>query len=288
MAFRRFGRRRSYRRYPRRGYRKNFRRGYRRNYRTRRPRRGNYRRRNWISPYNKKYDTLRSAQNSNDNSYGTIDAPNSFFAFCPTYRSLLSPTKTLENRTFTRESSKIGFTGYKERCLVATGVSLIWRRIVVWSYQTFNPAKPPIKGSNDSTWYGRQTTPVENTLEFRSWLFRGTEGTDYTRASTHEAPLETKNFTVSYDKTRWLNPTHENDFGYQKEFTFWHPGGKIVYDDEEIGSAKIPGQGWSAPTRESRGNMYVIDIFNSGLGLTSDLGNIARFAPQGTAYWVEG
>lgn len=225
------------------------------------------------------------------NEFGVIDAPNTFFGFCPTFRQLLSSNSSVNTLPHSRQSAKIGFTGYKERVLIATGSSLIWRRIVLWSYTQFTPAQPPVKGqsTDNPNWYGRQTTPLENTIALREFLFEGTDGTDYTVHSIHEAKLNRNNFTVAYDRTRWLNPTHDTeDFGYQKEFKFWNPGGKIIYDDDESGSEKLPANGWSSSTRESRGNMYIFDIFNSGLGLTSDVSNIARFCPQGTAYWVEG
>ena len=177
---RRFGRsRRSYRRRPVRRYSRRGRSGYGRGgYNRRRYRR---RRRNWISPYNKKHDVIKGAHDTNDNSFAPIGAPNTFFGYCPTYMPNAVAEDTSPNRQKVRMSKNVGFTGYKERVHIATAESLIWRRIVIWSYNRLNNTAGPTKTDSDGASYTtRQITPLELNEGVRAFLFRGTQGVDYT------------------------------------------------------------------------------------------------------------
>ncbi|WGD01128.1 MAG: capsid protein [Genomoviridae sp.] len=294
MAYRfrrRFGRaRRSYRRRPVRRYSRRGRSGYGRGgYNRRRPRR---RRRSWISPYNKKHDVIKGAHDTNDNSFAPIGAPNTFFGFCPTYMPNLVTGDTGHNPSKVRTSKNVGYTGYQERVHIATAESLIWRRIVIWSYNRLNNTAGPSKTDSSGTSYTtRQITPLQLNEGVRAFLFRGTQGVDYTENTLHEAPLNADHFTVAYDRTRVLQPRRDtgDEYGHIFNMKFWNPGGRIIYSDDEDGLQKgSEVNGWSSLGRSSKGNMYIFDVFSTGYSLTSDTPSIARFAPTGTRYWVEG
>lgn len=281
---------RSYRRRPVRRYSRRGRSGYGRGgYNRRRYRRG---RRSWISPYNKKRDVVKGAHDSNDNSFAPIGAPNTFFGFCPTYMPNAVAGDTGHNHQKVRLSKNVGFTGYQERVHIATAESLIWRRIVIWSYNRLENTAGPTKTDSDGNVYTtRQITPLQLTEGVRAFLFRGTQGVDYTENTLHEAPLNSDHFTVAYDRTRVLQPRRPtgDEYGHIFNMKFWNPGGRIIYSDDEDGLTKGPlVNGWSSLGRASKGNMYIFDVFSTGFSLTSNTPSIARFAPTGCRYWTEG
>jgi hypothetical protein len=257
-------------------------------------RRGGIRKRgrNWISPYQKKRDTVRAAHSTqSDNAWAPIGTPNTIFGFSPTWRDRTQITSS-DNPTIERRSRHVGYSGYKERVLIATSSPLIWRRIVIWSYIQVDSLAPPLKkDAAGNKYYTRNVTPLQLGPTLRNWLFRGTKGVDYTTDSVHEAPLNTDNFTIQSDTTRIINPTSNvvsQGFGTIREKKFWQPGGKIIYDDDEAGSQVSRSSGWSVPSFPSKGNMYIFDLFTDGMAHTADQGNVARFLPQGIHYWVEG
>lgn len=281
--------------------------GYRR---TRRPRRtrGGYKRRygyrygkrrgvrkggrNRISPYEKRKDTVKGAHETNDTDFGSIGTPNTLFGYCPTFLGRNAfRGKDIAQARIGRDSRTIGFSGYKERVLIATSSPLIWRRIVIWTYIQAGATIGPTKdGGVVGKYATRQITPIEIDSNLRSWLFRGSQGIDYTKHTLHEAPLNTDNFRVQMDRTQVINPTVSSgdQFSTLREKKFWNPGGKIIYDEDEAGNHFGNSLGWSVPSGPSKGNMYIFDLFTDGMAHTSDVKNIARFAPQGIRYWVEG
>lgn len=157
----------------------------------------------------------------------------------------------------------------------------------MWSHERVSASTPPIKGGGSGVPGKRQRNiqPQANTEYFREWLFKGTQGTDYTTNTIHQAPVNRANVTVSYDRTTVINPNNAPTEGNGKliEKKFWNPGGHIKYDDDEAGSKNFNEPGWSARSGNSKGNMYIIDIFNTpGISTASGV-----FQPQGTTYWVE-
>ena len=292
MAYRRYRTRRPVRRYARRG------KGYYRNrlYARRRMGRGFGRRRRYqskrITPYNRKHNVVRGAHETNDESFASIDSPNTFFLYCPSYLPNRVAGDDNANSQKVRESKYVKYTGYREKVHITTSAALIWRRIVIWSYNRIPNAVGPTKtDANGNTYDTRQITPLQNTEDWRTFIFRGTQGIDYTVDTLHEAPLNSDHFTVAYDRTRTLNPRRPggDQFDFIHNAKFWNHGGKIIYSDDESGLTKGPEtNGWSALGRESKGNLFILDIFSTGTSLTSNQSGVARYAPVGTKYWTEG
>lgn len=250
-------------------------------------RKRNYRRRSryTVSPYNKRKDTIRAATDNGNSSAAISDgAENTFFGFCATFmpgRAGIRPEFGHE-----RHNDRIHFTGYREKVLVQANESMIWRRLVVWSHERRLALQPrTIEGSGGAVIRQRNITPQANTENFREWLFQGTQGIDYTTQTIHQAPVNRSNVTVQYDRTSIINPNTGPTLGNGKliEKKFWNPGGLIKYDDTEAGTKDFNHPGWSARSGASKGNMYIIDIFNTP-GVNSSAG---VFQPQGVTYWVE-
>lgn len=123
---------------------------------------------------------------------------------------------------------RIAFRGYKERSLITATRSIIWRRIVLWSYTRFSDAMPPLKGTGAASYYARQITPLTNSAELRGFLFRGEQGIDYTPSTIHQAALNTTNFTVVMDRVVTVNPNFDSsDNPKVFERKDWIPEGKL-------------------------------------------------------------
>ena len=261
---------------------------FRRRY-NRKRRYGRRRSRYTVTPYNKKQDTIQSGMPDSTQASAPISegAENTFFLFCPTFLPGRSAVRA--RYAHERSNSRIHFTGYREKVMMKMTQSVIWRRIVVWSHERVSAAKPPIKGGGGTQSVPgkrqRNILPQANTEYFREWLFQGTQGIDYTTNTIHQAPINRSNVTVSYDRTSIINPNNAPTEGNGKliEKKFWNPGGLIKYDDDEAGSKNFNEPGWSARSGNSKGNMYIVDIFTTP-GISSASG---VFQPQGTTYWVE-
>lgn len=247
---------------------------------------------NRVSPFDHKKDTLVGGHNTSNTTFVPIavtDAePNMFLGFCPTWlpHNTGAATTVGPATRHRRGQPTIFFKGYRENVNLTVQSSVIWRRVVLWSYRRVVEMQPPLKGTAPAAYHVRQLTPISNTVAFRTWLFAGTQGIDYTVQTLHQAALNTTNFVVQSDKTRTINWNVDAtvDFKYYEK-KFWNPGGKIVYPYDEQGETTSLGAGgFSANSRESKGNMYIIDIF-SAPGTNGTVGN---FSPQGTRYWKEG
>ena len=240
-----------------------------------------------VSPYKQKRDTLVAAHNTNSEPTAPISNGdfNTFFAFTPTYLPISLKPEPANAHERDSDVWRIAFRGYKERSLITATRSIIWRRIVLWSYTRFSDAMPPLKGTGAASYYARQITPLTNSAELRGFLFRGEQGIDYTPSTIHQAALNTTNFTVVMDRVVTVNPNFDSsDNPKVFERKDWIPGGKIVYPYNESGTGVTTAAGWSSLSRESRGNMYVFDVFNTP-GNTTAAGT---FQPQAIRYWYEG
>lgn len=179
-----------------------------------RKRRTTYRRhrrpRYTVSAYNKHRDTIQAGMPNSTTSSAPISdgAENTFFLFCPTYLPGRSAIRARYSHE--RSNERIHFTGYREKVMMKMTQSVIWRRIVVWSHERVASATPPIKGGGSGVPGKRQRNiqPQANTEYFREWLFQGTQGTDYTSNTIHQAPVNRSNVTVSYDRTSVINPNN--------------------------------------------------------------------------------
>jgi hypothetical protein len=237
-------------------------------------------------------DTYYGVPSSDDTS--STQAPlytgTNVFAFCPTFREL---DASLQN---TRETKFVFAKGYRERITIRVSEPVLWRRIVLWTYEPFFGSVPfrvaePVDTNQDyylrrldhKVLYGAQT-------QMRQQLFRGTSGVDYTNSSIHNAVIDRQKNRVVYDKTINVTPNYDastDGFGKIMERTQWHPcNAKIMYDDIEEGSSVIR-SGWSAVARRSAGNMYVIDIISTGDAGLDAATQVGTVAMHGTYYWHE-
>jgi hypothetical protein len=199
------GRRSSYGRRGSRSYRRG-RRGY-----SRRPKMYKM-----ISPYTHKKDSIRPAHQTNSNTWTNISVggstPNTFILYCPTARQRNGPVGAgfFPQLDYGRSAKEIYFKGYKERMSVFATSSFVWRRIVFWSTNRVANAMGPKKGGGDASvtsFYTRQMTPTENTVDFRDFIFQGTDGTDYTTNTLHHAPEKPSGPDHSESKYRRGGPT---------------------------------------------------------------------------------
>lgn len=243
-----------------------------------------------ISPYDKRHDNWVGAQSGNSQDYAQISNgnENTFFGVSPTWMPG-SAGVAREQRTgaYMRNSDRIDFTGYRETLLITVREPVIHRRIAFWTYEELDNMRPVLKQSTTaSQTYYRNINPLTNDANFRSFLFQGTQGTDYTIATIHQAKLKTENFTVAFDRTRTINPAYEHvgSGGHVNETKYWFRGGRILYQEREQGQAKAATTGWSTLSRSGKGNLYVIDVFNS----PGNSEAIGQFQVQGTRYWKEG
>lgn len=277
----RYGRRRSFRSYRSRRYR---------------PRRY-VRKLKGISPYDKKSDTMMSwctLDSTPDATLGTSTGPfdannTSVFCFCPTW--IPSDTKSENeagNRLRDGEAWKIYFTGFAERSLIRVMTGTIWRRVAVWSYDRIEAAMPvPSEETGEGLYYRRNLNYVDPTRDdFMRWLFQGTRDVDFQPWSYINAPLNKSHFSVAMDRTITINPNHAHtqsgDAGQIFTKRDWFRGGKIVFDNIENGTS-AESDGWSSYKRESKGNLYIVDIFFS-----PDQTDYGYFQTESTRYWLEG
>ena len=112
-------------------------------------------------------------------------------------------------------------------------------------------------------------------------IFKGTQGVDWNNWCN--APTDTSQINVYYDKTRILQSPNSN--GTTKTVKMWHPMNKnLVYGDKEIGDsgAYTP---FSQDGRAGMGDYYVIDIIQTQVGSTAT--DTLTWGPNATLYWHE-
>lgn len=252
-------------------------------------RRYNYRRNvPRISPYDKKSDTMKPAHETNMNDFAPIGYPNTFFMFCPTFRPSNLDDTAGATVPLARQSSHIGFTGYKEVVNIATAKPLVWRRVVFWSFERYTMAQPPLKDAGDTRFLTRNITPIQ--IGSVQELFKGTINVDWTQNTLNQVPMDTHKMRVVSDRRRTINPRFQstNTYDYVVEQKYWYRGGKIIYDDSEYGSEILEPSGFASLAPQQKGNLYILDMFTDAFSSTADLSSVARFSATGTAYWVEG
>lgn len=148
-----------------------------------------------------------------------------------------------------------------------------------------NPRVPYIESSQG---YGRLMQQWDaagglgNTqAEIFTRLFRGVSGVDWT--DPFLAPLDPLRVTVLYDKRKTLIP--QTTSGYVHETKRTHYFNKnLVYDDDESGDAMTTNY-YSVDSKAGMGDVYVIDLFHSGVNGTSS--DLLYFTPEATLYWHE-
>lgn len=235
---------------------------------------------------------MRGTHANNNKTITTITAgggnPNSLIMFCPTAREREQwqfPGSPVAPHA--RHSSKIYFTGYKERMDIQAQTFFVWRRIVFFSYVQIGVAQGPIKGGGGNKNFGhytRQMTPIQNSVQLRNLVFQGTDGIDYTANTLHIAPLNRAMIDPIMDKSWNMNPIGSSAPRVQQRKHFFK-GGPIIYQDEESGSTNFSSP-WSAFSRRSKGNMYILDVFSDG-GMHDTNGEVGKIQCEGKVYFSE-
>lgn len=246
-----------------------------------------------MSAYNNKSDTVRPAHQTNNATRTPIkvggDNPNTMILYCPTARGrpAVKSDGTVPNSPHARFNDRTYVSGYKESINIYSSGPFIWRRIVFWSYQQASVAAGPKAGGSDASsraYYTRQMTPVENNDTLRQWIFDGTMGIDYHRNTMHQAPLNHRWIDVAMDKTYRFNGQGANLPRIQ-QFNHYYPGGVVQYADQEFGNVN-DGSPWSVTSRQSKGNMYIFDIFSDG-GMDGGNNKVGNIQCEGKLYWSE-
>lgn len=217
--------------------------------------------------------------------------PNQIHLFCPTGRVMnrmkgAGDGHYIRNSDYTRGQSNVYVNGYKENVEIYSGGPFIWRRIVFWAYEAVPRAVQMRQSGGTSEWYyTRNLRPFENSEDFREWLFGATQGIDYTKSTLHMTPVNRQRIKVVMDKTYHMNAQSDST-PRLRVFKHYFKGGKIIYDDKEVGSYPIESDNtaFSISSRMSMGNMYICDIFSNPFGTT---GGSSAFSAQGRLYWSE-
>lgn len=111
-------------------------------------------------------------------------------------------------------------------------------------------------------------------------LFQGTQSVDWQDVFT--AKVDTGRVTLKSDRTRIL--ASGNSKGRFFKFNQWYPMNKnLLYANDENGESETLDV-LSTTAKAGMGDFYVVDIFNSNGGTSSDL---LDFNPEATLYWHE-
>lgn len=245
-----------------------------------------------LSKYDNKSDAIRPLRDENNNQKTDITVgggePNTMILFCPTARQRAfvsgDQTKT-PNEQHGRWKEDIYLTGYKERVDIASSGPFLWRRCVFWSYLQIDSAiGRRTQSTRAGPYYTRQMTPIVNTEALRNAFFEGTSGVDYTPQNLHMAPLNRRALDVVMDKTYRFTGQSDNVTRLSQRKHYF-PGGRIQYNDLQVGSIG-EGSPWSVPSRTSKGNLYILDIF-SDANLSSNSVTPGVVTCSGKLYWSE-
>nr|QXN75610.1 MAG: capsid protein [Genomoviridae sp.] len=188
----------------------------------------------------------------------------------------------------TRTAQTCFIRGLKENIMIQTnnGVPWQWRRLI-FSMKGIAGILEDANGfqlrAETSAGNMRAVSEIrdsnQNALVDR--LFRGDRGEDWSEYIN--APVDTKQVTVHYDRTRTIAAGNES--GMLRQYKFWHPFNKnIVYNDVEDGGGTNDGA-YSTLAKPGMGDVLVMDLFQprSGADLTARL----IFRPNATLYWHE-
>lgn len=311
MAYRRYpARRTNYRRRRYRRSRLRFRRGttFRRRVRRSRPRVS--RRRILQVASRKKFDT----QLGSTSSVPTVPTKlqlrigATYVLSCPTF--LPAPVEGIVNEEgrYRRARQEVFFRGFSERIFWTTAVHMTWRRIVFYSHERIEVARPiTVTNPNTNNPFLRRNLAEflpgvgEADANLGEALWQGTSGIDYTEDTRMYARLDPQRAQVVYDRSVDLNPNYDmwddtqpvpGTLGKHYSRKLWHPVNRnMTYvQDEDGGDKMVPTatNGWATRSPQSGGNVYVMDVFHTGQG-----GNPANdvkcgeFSLESTVYWHE-
>lgn len=251
----------------------------------------------------KKRDTMVSVSNTSiGNSAGstsyliqpavvTADR-NGFFVWCATARSMDrgDGSAAIQDEA-SRTATNTYMRGLKEKIAITTNDACpwFWRRVVFYSklpaFRTAttgagNAFSPYFFGSNG---YNRMVNQPVSGGVYDDGIWKGTFNKDWNDLIT--APVDNRRVDLRYDKTITLNSGATQ--GFSRNFNLWHPINKsLVYDDDENGGGESLSP-WSVVDKRGMGDMYVIDIFQSGAGRGTGTTSQLFFRPEATLYWHE-
>lgn len=311
MAYRRFTpRRTNYRR--RRSYRSKLR-YRRRSYPARRWRRSRprvSRRRILQVSSRKKFDTQLGSQSSSPTLPTSLQLRigATYVLSCPTF--LPAPVEGIVNEEgrYRRARQEVFFRGVSERIFWTAAVHMTWRRVVFYSHERFDIARPiTVTNPNTNNPFLRRNlleflpTPGAADAAIGELLWQGTSGIDYSEDTRMYARLDPQRVQVVSDRSVDLNPNYDmwdetqpvpGTLGKHYSRKLWHPCNRnLTYaQDEDGGDKMVPVSinGWTTNSPKSGGNMYILDIFHTGQGGTppDDL-KCGDFSLESTVYWHE-
>lgn len=251
----------------------------------------------------KKRDTMLSVTNTSiGNPVGSstyLIAPavitadrNAFWVWSPTARSMdRGDGIALIGDEASRTATNVYMRGLKEKIAITTNDACpwFWRRIVFYSklpaFRTAttgggNAFSPYFYGSNG---YNRMVNQPVNGSAYDDGIWKGTLNKDWNDFIT--APVDNRRVDLRYDKTISLNSGAAQ--GFSRNFNRWHPMNKtLTYDDDENGGAESLSP-WSVSDKRGMGDMYIVDIFQSGAGRGTGTTSQLYFRPEATLYWHE-
>lgn len=207
-------------------------------------------------------------------------------------------TWTFKASNSQRQATRVFLKGLREQMSFETDTSAEWihRRVVFLEGTRFIPKNFPssVADHHDGTnGYLRAMWPVLNPQgtepgtstwnALRGLIYDGSFGNDWTNPFT--AKMDSQRITVLYDKIRKIRGGN-NGRGTWQMPKYWHPVNKVlVYNDDEEGAAPMFTDPWSSGSKDSCGDLCVIDLFACAGGAASDHANLGF---QSTLYWHEG
>jgi len=196
-----------------------------------------------------------------------------------------------------RHKSRVYFRGVRERLSMETNSNAAWihRRVVFLDQSEIIRAHMPPDTAQTllgGAGYTRPLWAVLNTAgatepgatawsEISDEIYDGQLGMDW--ASFLTARFDSQKIKVLYDRMRRISSG--NDRGTWVTPKYWHPINRtLVYDDDQDGNS-INTAPWSNGSRQSCGDVIVLDLFSCADGETADE---IRIGSEATVYWHEG
>lgn len=196
-----------------------------------------------------------------------------------------------------RGKSRTYFRGVSEKMSLETNSNAAWlhrRTVFLDMGETIRVNMPPDTASTllGREGYVRPLWAVLNTAgatepgatawgEISDEIYDGQHSVDWSNIMT--AKLDNQKVKVLYDRISRISSG--NDRGTWKIRNFWHPVNRtIIYDDDQDGN-EVNTSPWSAGTRQSAGDVIVMDIFTCADGEEADQ---LQVGSEATVYWHEG
>ncbi|QIR82232.1 capsid protein [Chicken genomovirus mg4_1165] len=244
---------------------------------------------------------------SGDNAQVPIMSGQTYFLANMTYLepNLGNQTVNTIDNDMRRKDQSIFFRGWRDRLQIQVSQPVTWRRIVFWSHARIQLALPhripdPLHGG-DLFYYARNGArwdPAVTHSILAQELWQGTEDYDFVEHTRPVTPLNPSNLSVVSDRKVAINPQVNVDpslgaSGNIRSFKRWYPVNRqITYDQRERGNeivkSVIDDNGYSVRSPNSPGNLYCMDIFDTGQYLPEESQTqIGRLMQESNVYWRE-